>query len=87
MADAKKLPPFCYSTHPTTGEVIHIKRGEKGYWQVGLGASAEERNARLEPPPTKAQIEAMTYGSCFGWDVLAADPDNWDENGVLKLPQ
>jgi len=80
----EKLPPHCYANHPVTGEVIYIKRGVKGYWQLKQGDTAEQRNARLEPVPTRAQIEAMSWGSCFGWDLPCADPDNYDEQGNIK---
>lgn len=88
------LPEYCYSTLPSTGELIKIVRGEKGYYPCYDGASyspetareaaqkaAEERNDLLDV--TKAQAAAMVAGSMFGWHVPAADPDNYDEDGKL----
>jgi hypothetical protein len=81
---SEKLPPHCYAKHPVTGEVIYIRRGVKGYWQLKQGDTVEQRNARLDPVPTRQQIEAMSWGSCFGWDLPCADPDNYDEQGNVK---
>jgi hypothetical protein len=82
-----KLPEFCYGVLPTTDEVILIKRGEKGYYPYLDGAVkgkdvAKELNNRIGVTP--AQAEAMMVGSMFGWDVPGADPDMYDEEGMLK---
>ena len=68
-----KLPSHCFSTLPSTGEVIGIKRGEKGYYTIKTMATATELNRALKV--TKAQEEAMVIGSMFGWDSPGADPD------------
>lgn len=80
-----KLPEYCYSTLPSTGEIIVIKRGEKGYYpQRPENApwnpeNLDHINAQLGV--TKAQVNAMTAGSMFGWDAPASNPDNYDEDG------
>jgi len=81
------LPETCYSTLPSTGELIIIKRGERGYYKTDYPTGdkeetrflADERNGILEV--TKAQEAAMLAGSMFGWDVPAADPASYDADG------
>lgn len=74
------LPEMCYSTVPTTGELIIIKNGEKGYCPCTLSTDDREKNrntADLENTKQgigKRQEEAMLAGSMFGWDVSAANP-------------
>ena len=46
-------------------------------------ALVDEYNRKLGV--TKPQEEAMKAGSMFGFQVHAADPKNYDENGKLKL--
>ena len=83
------LPKQCYSTLASTGEIILIKRGEDGYFPSDLPNSGREENRRVvdernrEGGVSKAQEAAMSAGSMFGWDVPAADPKSYDENGVL----
>ena len=74
MAADAGLPPVCHATHPETGGVVLIRRGEPGYRPVNTDRSAEALNALLDPVPTLAQVEAMLIGSMFGWDVPGADP-------------
>lgn len=83
------LPEVCYSILPSTGDVIMIKHGESGYYRCEYSTEdkafnrefANDRNANLGV--SKAQIEAMLAGSMYGWDVPAADPKSYDENGTL----
>jgi hypothetical protein len=77
------LPEFCYGTLMVTGETIIIKRGESGYYNSTRQFDADTLNSELGI--TKAQKEAMTAGSMFGWDVPASDPSLYDDDGkVIK---
>lgn len=83
------LPEVCYSILPSTGDVIIIKHGESGYYRCEYSTEdkafnrefANDRNANLGV--SKAQVAAMLAGSMYGWDVPAADPKSYDENGTL----
>lgn len=83
------LPDKCYSILESTGDIIIIQKGEKGYYHIDVteGTKEENRafvdgqNAKLGV--SKAQAEAMKAGSMFGWAVPAADPQNYDANGAL----
>ena len=77
---AEGMPELCFSTLPSTGALICIKRGESGYypsdWNTPDRAQnrqiADEQNQRLGVTP--AQEEAMVCGSMHGWTVPGADP-------------
>ena len=77
---AEGLPELCFSTLPSTGALICIKRGESGYypsdWNTPDCAQnrqiADEQNQRLGVTPS--QEEAMVCGSMHGWTVPGADP-------------
>ena len=77
---AEGLPKLCFSTLPSTGTLICIKRGESGYypsdWNTPDRAQnrqiADEQNQRLGVTP--AQEEAMVCGSMHGWTVPGAAP-------------
>lgn len=83
------LPEVCFSTMPSTGELILIKKGESGCYHSDMTTSdpetnrtvANEENEKLGV--TKAQEAAMLTGSMFGWAVPGADPKCYDENGML----
>lgn len=86
------LPEKCFSTLESTGEMIVITKGEKGYTPTGIypqsdspknGASALNAANCV----TKAQEAAMVAGSMFGWETPAADPKNYDEQGIPIRPK
>lgn len=86
------LPDQCFSVLETTGELIILDKGEKGYRLAGTEGkdmapreAANVANAALGV--TKAQEAAMVAGSMFGFHVLAADPRNYDESGTPLPPK
>ena len=87
------LPEQCYSVLPDTGELIIIKKGESGYYRtdIDMGSKAENRALAEEYNAksgiSKAQEQAMSVGSMFGWAVPGADPKNYDEQGQPLRPK
>ena len=87
------LPEQCYGTLLETGKIVIYKRGETGYYKTDIPyttkedarALVDEHNAR--GGVSKAQEAAMAAGSMFGFDVPAADPANYDENGQPIKPK
>jgi hypothetical protein len=80
-----KLPDVAFVDNgwdqsPGAPPVIGIKRGEIGFWPVFTRLAAAELN---DGKCTPAQASAMHAGSMFGWDVPAADPDLYDEQGHI----
>ncbi len=86
---AEGLPELCFSTLPSTGALICIKRGESGYsptdWDTGDPARnrelADYNNQRLGV--TQAQRLAMEAGSLYGWTCPAADPRTYEQTPQL----
>ena len=76
-----KLPGAAYARHPEDNRPIALRRGYNGYWEAP-GVDVEAENEKLGI--SKANVEAMLAGSMFGWEIPAADPDNYDEEGNLK---
>ncbi len=87
------LPEQCYSNLLDTGAVVILKRGETGYYKTDIPftdresakALVEEYNSKLGV--TKPQFEAMKAGSMFGFHVPAADPKNYDDQGMPIRPK
>jgi hypothetical protein len=83
---AEGLPETCFSVLMHTGELIVLKRGESGYWRSGWDTGDHEKNRQLADQQnerlgvTKAQEEAMSCGSMFGWGVPGADPKAYERD-------
>ena len=81
---AEGLPDICFSTLPTTGELICIKKGESGYYRSDWSTNDPERNAELADynnerlGVTSEQRQAMECGSMHGWDCPGADPSTYE---------
>lgn len=81
---AEGLPDLCFSTLPSTGDLICIKKGEKGYYPSDWNTDNPERNAELADynnerlGVTAAQRQAMECGSMHGWDCPGADPSTYE---------
>ena len=88
-----ELPEQCYSVLPGSGEIIVVKRNEKGYYNPHIPAASKEQareivdeyNGKLGV--TRAQEEAMRTGSMFGFHVPGADPKNYDKDGKPLPPK
>lgn len=87
------LPDKCYNVLPSSGEIIIVNKGESGYYHTGkYGHDHAETQAIVAEcnesgGVTKAQAAAMLAGSMFGWEVPAADPKNYDEQGQPIKPK
>lgn len=71
-----------------------IKRGESGYHltdydranRTNQDASQIVDNLNGRMKVSKAQAAAMYAGSLFSWNIPAADPRKYDEDGKLRRP-
>ncbi len=85
LAADRGLPTFCYSYLPATQEEIRIDFATSGYTPYRkLKSDRDVKEINREIGVTPAQAEAMKAGSMFGWNVPAADPKAYDENGRMK---
>lgn len=78
------LPALCLSIEPSSGDLINIKRGMKGYFPSDWNQPNEKAHNRETADyanekigVTKAQEAAMLHGSMFGWDIPAANPKSY----------
>ena len=77
---SEELPNVCFSTLKTTGELICIKKGERGYYPSDWNTQDREENTALAQQLNQKlgvspeQRQAMEIGSMCGWEVPGADP-------------
>ena len=87
----KSLPERCFGYLKATGEIVVLQKGQKGFAPTGKYAENEtpqecvdSLNAAMDV--SRAQAAAMMAGSMFGWDAPAADPANYDDQGIPIRP-
>ena len=86
------LPDRCFSTLPSSGELILITRSNNGYSKCGFGEPYPERNRmnanqlNARDGITRQQEAAMLGGSMFGWNSPAAKTTSYDVRGNSIKP-
>jgi len=92
LAGQHELPETCFSIEPRTGDVILIDRNERKYSRhiyttddlVYNRELATANNLKLGV--TRTQEEAMLSGCMIGWNIPAAKPWNYEEDGTPRKP-
>jgi hypothetical protein len=67
------LPTHCVSREPTTGRLVMLTRGVKGFRYLNGEREPEAYNRVLGL--SYEQVEAMEYGALFGFDEALANPE------------
>ena len=81
-----ELPDFCLSTLPSSGQLIILKRGERGYYASEWDTGKREENRNIARTHNRRrgisdiQEAAMSAGSMFGWNLPGADPQWYLDN-------
>lgn len=85
------LPKHCLTVHPSTGELVNIKRGIGGYFPSDCSVPKDREENRVianyaneSLGVSKAQEAAMLSGSIYGWERPAADPRMYDAEGKMR---
>lgn len=87
-----ELPERCFSTIPSSGELILIEKDKKGYGKCGFSTPSAEQNRMLaarynaRTGVTPQQEAAMVGGSMFGWSTPAAKTSSSDVRGNPIAP-
>lgn len=92
------IPDYCYTLNNITidpktkiGEIIKIKALESGYYRTiksGTQEDVDQLNKKLGV--TRAQEEAMSTGSMFGWETYLKALETYqekcsEENGISNV--
>ena len=81
-----ELPNFCLSTLPSTGQLIILRKGERGYYASDWDTGKREENQNIAREHNRRrgisdiQEAAMSAGSMFGWSLPGADPQWYLDN-------
>lgn len=81
------LPDMCHSVLPSSGELIIIEKGKKGYGKPAYSTSNPRENRKLADSLNarigvyRQQEAAMVGGSMFGWSTPAARIASYDVRG------
>lgn len=82
-----ELPALCYSTLPSSGELIVIEKDKKGYGKCGFSSPNSDKNRMMADKynnhagVTWQQEAAMVGGSMFGWGSPAGMTSSYDFRG------
>ena len=87
--ERKALPIAAAVTRPMTGEMVIVKRGERGYWPV-IRQNLDDPEMTPQAWNTQHGISEqdawlLLIGSMFGWDESGEWPD-WDAYTAFKIP-
>ena len=80
------LPETCLSILPSTGQLIIIQHGERGYYPSEWDTGKREENREIASSHnarrgiTDIQEAAMLAGSIFGWNTPGANPQWYLDN-------
>ena len=81
-----ELPETCFSILPSSGQLIIIRCGERGYYPSGWDTGNREENREIASSHnvrrgiTDIQEAAMLAGSMFGWNTPGANPQWYLDN-------
>lgn len=81
------LPEQCYSVLSSSGALILIEKGKKGYAEVGFSSTNSATNRKMADDLNarrgiyRQQEAAMVGGSLFGWSTPAARIASYDVRG------
>lgn len=81
-----ELPDFCLSTLPSSGQLIILRKGERGYYASEWDTRKREENQNIAREHNRQrgisdiQAAAMSAGSMFGWHTPGADPQWYLDN-------
>ena len=94
-----ELPETCFSILPSSGQLIIIRCGERGYYPSEWDTGKREENREIASSHnarrgiTDIQEAAMLAGSMFGWNTPGANPQWYldikksaDDNATNGLP-
>lgn len=80
------LPETCFSILPSSGQLIIIRCGERGYYPSEWDTGKREENREIASSHnarrgiTDIQEAAMLAGSMFGWNTPGANPQWYLDN-------